>query len=191
MGLRGGHIRVGYCGRTILGRKATRLRAVPWIGALLVSLGCTSAPWPPPDLRDRLVEGVSFTDLSRDPEAYKGRLVLLGGRVLTAQSKEYGIRLEILQLPLDEESRPIEDLSRSEGRFVVAYAGELDFAFGRGRRMSVIGYVARTISEGGVQYPLIGARAIQTWPGTNAVRLEEPQVLWPLTYPPSVGGNPR
>lgn len=157
---------------------------------MLVVMGCAPSPWPPADIQGQLAKGVSFTDLSRNPHAYKGRLVLLGGRVLAAQSGEYGIRLEVLHLPLDKDARPVEDLSRSEGRFVVAYTGEIDFAFGRGRRISVIGYVARTIAEGGVQYPLIAARTIETWPSADVARLKEPQVLWPLMYPSGFGGSP-
>lgn len=167
---------------------------LPWLLlcllGLLVTGGCAPGPWPPPDLQRTLAEGVAFTDLADEPEAYKGRLVLMGGRVLAAHPVTYGIRLEVLHLPLDKNGRPVEDLSRSEGRFVVAYAGDQEFAFGPGRLVSVVGHVAGAIMENGDPYPLVGAKALRIWPSEDMARLKSPQVLWELTHPSGRSGFP-
>jgi len=93
------------------------------------------------DLRDRAEKNVPIPLLFRDPDAYKGRIFILGGTIVNVTNTDQGTYIEVLEKPLDSRGRPqYTDLSR--GRFLVLYDGYLDTAvFSRGRQITVAGEV--------------------------------------------------
>jgi outer membrane lipoprotein len=107
-----------------------------------------------------------FTDASffKDPGSYKGRVVILGGVIVSSRNIEKGSYIEILQKPLNSRGVP-EETDTSLGRFM-AYSKEfLDKdIFAAGRRVTVAGTVTGTM-EGKVgdmkyDYPLIQVKEI-------------------------------
>jgi outer membrane lipoprotein len=120
---------------------------------------------------------ISFTQLQANPEAYKDRTVILGGKILNTHNVKEGSLLEILQKPLDRYERPsLSD--RTEGRFMVRCEKYLDPAiYKQDREMTVAGRVL------GARKGLIGETEY-TYPLISCVELH----LWPEPLPPSPYG---
>ena len=84
---------------------------------------------------------ITFSALVKDPAAYQGRVVLLGGVIVKTVNKQEGTLLEVYQTNLDREGRPT-DTDRSEGRFLGLYQGFLDSEiYKQGRQVTVAGTV--------------------------------------------------
>ena len=150
----------------------------------LIPSGCATII-KPQELRGITQEKAALTQVVKSPEAYKGRTVLWGGRILRAVNKKGGTMIEILQLPLDSSDRP-KDVDTSGGRFLVMYPGYLDVAIYRpGREITVAGKVQgiRKLPLGEIEYdyPLLKASKIHLWkvrPETIEVHHE----YWPYPY---------
>lgn len=115
---------------------------------------------------------VAFQDLKATPDAYRGKAVHFGGAVLSAKRLKDGTRIEILQLPLDRSGSPGFDLTQSQGRFVAMHKDFLDPAtLPYGTRVTVTGDVTGTITlpldETVYVYPVIEARHLRVWTGTD------------------------
>ena len=66
--------------------------------------GCTSV------LSTRVVQEaddkVTFTDLQKQPDRYRGTVVILGGQIVETVVKESETWVQVLQLPLGAQQRP-------------------------------------------------------------------------------------
>lgn len=85
---------------------------------VLVTGGCMRTDIMPDQFEGKIDRNLRYADLELSPETYKGKLMLLGGRVLSGERLPEGTKLEVLQTSL---SRMIPDgpESDSKGRFVV------------------------------------------------------------------------
>lgn len=74
------------------------MRGLVAIGVAVLLAGCAGVSVVPPDLKDKVDEKVSFLQVKASPLSYKGRLIVVGGMVLTAKPlKQDGTRIEILE----------------------------------------------------------------------------------------------
>ncbi|MBI5026797.1 MAG: Slp/YeaY family lipoprotein [Nitrospirae bacterium] len=97
---------------------------------------------------------ISFKELLRDPEAYRGRVVLLGGVIIQTKNTKEGTIIVVLQKALDRWGRPIEE-DVSAGRFLILYPGYLDpFIYSDGKEITVVGEVSgkKTMPLGEIEY---------------------------------------
>ena len=79
--------------------------------------GCVSSPKVIPEsLESQVDESITFDQIIANPNAYKGRVVLIGGEVLKANGLRAGTQLEVLQLPLEDSQRPTPERIGSKGR---------------------------------------------------------------------------
>ncbi|MDD5168085.1 MAG: Slp family lipoprotein [Syntrophales bacterium] len=122
--------------------KAIRLAAP---AAVLLLVCCA------PVLTDRSIReatlSITFQQLQKDPDAYKGRVVILGGKIIQATVREGETWLEILQQPLDRRYKP-ENTDVSYGRFFVVMKGFADpVIYSPGRRITVSGEVTGKIVQ--------------------------------------------
>lgn len=93
--------------------------------------------------------------LFKDPDLFKGRIVILGGVIVSSTNTKDGTYIEVLQKPLDYRGRP-EDTDISLGRFIILYEGYLDTAvYSQGREVTVAGEVMGKMVQplGEIQYP--------------------------------------
>ncbi len=138
---------------------------------LLISLGC--APAISKQLRREVSRNITFKEVIKDPEIYKGKVVLLSGVILGSKNTKEGTLIEMLQKPADIEGRP-KAVDESDGRFLALYDGYLDVAiYSRGREAVVAGEVRgkRILPLGEIDYtyPLISIKEIHLF----KVRKEE------------------
>jgi len=110
----------------------------------------------PMEVRER-AEEIYTVNLLKNPDAYKGKFVIIGGFIVSSRNTPEGTYIEVVQKPLDFRGRP-EDTAISHGRFIVLYESYLDTAiYSRGREITVagevIGKMVRPLGE--IQYPYL------------------------------------
>jgi len=119
---------------------------------------------------------VTFAQVAKDPDAYKGKTVLFGGDVIEAQNLPDKTLVVVLQRPLGRRGEPAAG-DVSEGRFIIRNPGFLDPAiYSPGRKITVAGTVAgkevRPLGEIEYTYPLIEKRELYLWPPEESASTE-------------------
>ncbi|MBW2040040.1 MAG: Slp family lipoprotein [Deltaproteobacteria bacterium] len=133
---------------------------------ILLLAGC--APVISREVLKEVDKGVSFEQLSEEPEAYKGRTLLLGGDVIETQNLPDKTLIFVLQRPLGFRGRPAAG-DVSKGRFIVTVPGFLDPAiYSHGRKVTVAGTVVgkevRPLGEIDYTYLIVEKRELYLWP---------------------------
>jgi outer membrane lipoprotein len=127
--------------------------------------GCTSAL--SNQVMQQTDQTIAFPDLQRQPERYRGAVVIFGGQILETVVKAGETRVQVLQLPLGVQQRP-DNTAASQGRFIVVYKRFADpLVYEKGRKITVVGVV-----EGG-QVIMLNDR-----PYSLPVLLERETYLW-------------
>lgn len=169
----------------------SRLRsaAVGLLCALLVLPGCITSELVTKEMESQVARDIPFEALKAEPDKFKGRVVVLGGKVLAAKRLKEGTQIEVLQLPLDGADAPIMNLPQSKGRFLAYQEAFLDPAtIPEGTAVSMIVEVtgARTLplDEVDYTYPTLKIRTLKIWP-------EHRYMPWPGPYYPYWYSSPR
>ncbi len=110
---------------------------------------------------------ISFQDLIKDPDRYKGKTVVLGGLIIGTSVRQNETWMEILQQPLESRQKP-EDSDVSFGRFLVQFPDYRDPAvYSPGRAITVAGQVlgsqTRPLGQIQYRYPVLLAREAHLW----------------------------
>jgi outer membrane lipoprotein len=131
---------------------------------LILSSGCAPIS---KDLRVQADRTLSFQQVSKNPEAVKGKIVIWGGEIIeTINQKDGTTLIVVLQRPLDWMEEP--KFQRSEGRFIILVEGYVDpYVFKRGRRITIAGeIVGRKVMRVGeleYPYPLLQSKQLYLW----------------------------
>lgn len=141
-----------------------------WVtgGLLWVLLlpGCASDPVIPEPLEGQVDRTVTFEQLRESPESHQGKMLVLGGEVLTAKRLKEGTQLEILQLPLDD-NQPVFERDGSQGRFLALQREFLDPATVTGTRVTIVGEVTGAVTqrldESEYRYPALDVKHLRVW----------------------------
>ena len=113
-------------------------------------------------------KSIRFADLQRNPEAFIGRMVLVGGRIIETKNFPSTTRIIVLAQNLDSRNRPV-DRNESIGRFILSHPGFLDPAiYHAGRELTTAGEVAgketMPLDDTHYTYPVIEQRELHIWP---------------------------
>ena len=144
------------------------------LGAIVALLsGCASTSFIPASLQTQVDQTLTFSQLKESPDSYRGRLLVLGGEVLTAKRLKDGTRIAVLQLPLDGSQKPEMDRTASEGRFLAIQKGFLDPAtLPEGTRVTLVGEVTGVLTlpldETEYAYPTLEIKTLKVWPDWTA-----------------------
>jgi outer membrane lipoprotein len=111
--------------------------------------------------------GVSFAELRRDPDRYKGKHVLLGGGIAGVRNTNEGGELELVQFATGEKGK-ITETARTGGRFIARSKEFLDpVVFRAGLLVTLVGEVvgkkSMPLGEVGYTYPVVEMREIHVW----------------------------
>lgn len=134
--------------------------------ALLLFAAACGPPFPK-DLLNQVDKAVAYTDLQKDPDRFRGRVIMVGGVIVETKNLQEGTQFEVLQKPLSGSGRP-EATDESGGRFLILSSAFHDAAvFQRGRTLTVIGEVAgqrvQSLGEVEYRYPVVRAREVHLW----------------------------
>jgi outer membrane lipoprotein len=127
--------------------------------------GCTAAI--PKESLNQVDPGVAFEAVVRNPEEYKGKVILAGGQILGTTVQEGQTWVEVLQHPLDWKQRP-QNTDVSSGRFLIRYDGFVDPAiYSQGKMITVVGEVMGKrilpLKEMQYSYPVLKPRDQYLW----------------------------
>jgi outer membrane lipoprotein len=155
--------------------------------ALLVTLAGCASTQEAGGGSDAQTQALTFLQVKAAPDSFRGQSAVFGGKVLTARRLKDGTRIEILQLPLDQSTRPGYDLTQSQGRFIAIYREFLDPAtVPHGTRITVTGEVSGSITlpldETDYTYPVIDIKRVQVWAGSEDVATHIRPYMGPGPY---------
>ena len=110
---------------------------------------------------------IPFQGLIKDPERYQGKVIVVGGQIVTTSVREGESWVEILQHPLDSQRKP-QDTDVSYGRFLVRFEGFIDPAiYAAGKKITVVGEVQgkKVLPLGQMEYsyPVLQPREHHLW----------------------------
>jgi outer membrane lipoprotein len=117
-------------------------------------------------------QDIRFEQLLENPDAYRGKVVLLGGEIINTENVPNKTVIVVLQRSLGYNQKPDSE-GESKGRFIVSAPGFLDPAIYRPRRKitvvgSVMGKQVRPLGELEYAYPVIEKKELHIWPVEGA-----------------------
>jgi outer membrane lipoprotein len=144
------------------------------IAILLLCTGCTH--YISEQSRALADRSITFDMLREDPDAYRGKFVMLGGTVATVTRTREGTQLEVVQYNTDSRELP-DAVTPSGGRFLATTSEVLDPAIYKpGALVTMMGEVAGKKAHPlqGVlyTYPVIAVKEIR------ALKFEELSPRW-------------
>jgi outer membrane lipoprotein len=154
-------------GATALMSERRRWLDICAVLSLLLS-SCTAELVLPASIEQRLDHTVTFVALREHPDAYRGRLVALGGKVLHANRLTDRTEIEVLHLPLNAAHLPRASLTATQGRFLAFQKAFLDPAlFPDGTRVTLVGEViggtVKALGEMAYSYPTLEIKYLKVW----------------------------
>ncbi len=122
----------------------------------------------PPELEKQIDASVNFVDLKATPANYIGRIVKIGGIVISAKRTKDQTEIEILELPTEPREPATTERLRSEGRFLAVREVFLDPAsVPAGTPITVIGVVkgstTKPLDESEYTYPVLEIKHLIDW----------------------------
>jgi len=118
--------------------------------------------------RSKVTYTGSFSALQKTPDAYKGEVVMLGGRIIEAKASSPLSEITVLQLAIGTSDRP-KNSDKSEGRFIVQSKQLLDPAiYEKDMLVTVVGTLKGSkvlpIGDLDYTYPIVKPIEIKLWP---------------------------
>ena len=176
-------------------RKPTYLFMRLGLGILVFVVGCAQ-PYKATlssDLASQLNDSLSFSQIIEFPDEHKGKLVILGGQILSAKRLQHSTELIILQLPLIQQQEPTTELTRSEGRYIAYQQEFLDPATVPPGTWIILvgemsGSVTQNLDETEYTYPTLTIKQYKVWPthSLDYLYYGPPYPYWgpyPYAYP--------
>ncbi len=119
-------------------------------------------------IRDQIRPETTFTQVLKDPERYRGQMIVLSGVIVGSENTKEGTLLQVLQRPAGFRGQP-KDVDTTEGRFLALVSRYLDtFVYAQEREITVAGELQgkRTLPLDKTEYtyPLIEVKELYLWP---------------------------
>jgi outer membrane lipoprotein len=153
------------------------MKAKKWFLSLLILLVMGCAPVISQDVLKDIDKDLPFQAVLRNPDSFKGKTILLGGKIIETIPLQGKTRMMVLQYPLGFRNKPTVD-SGSEGRFIVEAPGFLDpVVYSAGRQVTVAGILdgkeVLPLGEINYTYPIVASRELYLWPVDDAFYLPQ------------------
>jgi outer membrane lipoprotein len=146
-------------------------RAIFAVIPILLLGGCSDRQEVIPErLEGQVNRDLRYIEVKENPDVYRGKLMLAGGKVLTAKRLQDGTRIEVLQIPLSSDLVPEEGQETSKGRFVAMDTGKnvVDPAVLDDNKLitvvgEVVGATTIRVDEVEMQVPQLTVKHITVW----------------------------
>ena len=143
------------------------IRLLLLLAAVIVSsAGCARTF--PSEIMDKVDKNISFANLSKDPEIYKGKWMMLAGIIVSTRTEKDGsTTIEIAQKPVDSDGRP-RQTDETGGRFIAISKQFLDpVVYQGGREITIVGQVIGDmygkLDDMEYRYPFLEVEALHLW----------------------------
>ena len=146
-----------------------KLRVVILLTISVLSFsGCASSDVVPDSLEPQIDKGLTFDQVVANPDSYRGRTFVVGGEVLKARRLKDGTQIEVLQLPLDNDQRPVSQRSESQGRLMAMDPLSTDPAtLPDGTPVTMVaevtGVTTDRLDEAEYRYPTMAVKHLYVW----------------------------
>ena len=135
---------------------------------ILLWSGCASSDVVPESLEPQIDKNLTFEQVLESPDSYRGRVLVVGGEVLKAKRLKEGTQLEVLQLPLDDDQRPVGQRTGSRGRLLALDPQFMDPAtLPDGTPVTMVaevtGVTTDRLDEAEYRYPTVEIKHLYVW----------------------------
>jgi outer membrane lipoprotein len=135
---------------------------------VLLGVGCAPSDVVPDSLDPQIDKSLTFDQIIASPDSYRGRTALVGGEVLKARRLKDGTQIEVLQLPLDRDQRPVSQRSESQGRLLAVDPQSIDPAtLPDGTPVTMVveltGATTDRVDEAEYRYPTMAIKHLYVW----------------------------
>lgn len=149
-----------------------RMQFLFYLWIVWMSAGCAHVISSP--VREQATMNLGVEEVRRNPDFYKGKVVIWSGKILSGENRADGTWFEVLELPADRQGKP-SDSTRSGGRFLAKEPRFVDTAlFAPNRLVTIAGTLTgseqRTVGAVPYVYPVVTVMEMHLWP-------EEPVVI--------------
>ena len=136
--------------------------------SMLLWFGCASSDVVPDSLEPQIDKSLTFDQIIASPDSYRGRTFLVGGEVLKAKRLKEGTQIEVLQLPLDRDQRPVTQRSESQGRLLALDPQSIDPAtLPDGKPVTMVaeitGAATDRVDEAEYRFPTMAIKHLHVW----------------------------
>ena len=128
------------------------------------------------DLRAKVDQSLTFKDVQKNPNTYKGKIVIWGGEIIqTLPQKDGTTLIEVLEWPISWREEPKRTVS-FHGKFLVLSNEPLDLSlYERGDKITVAGEIQgstqgdkiESVSDSTYRYLLLLSEEIHLWKGRS------------------------
>lgn len=135
---------------------------------ILLWFGCVSSNVVPDSLEPQIDRSLTSDQIIPSPDSYRGRTFVVGGEVLKARWLKEGTQIEVLQLPLDRDQRPVSQRSESQGRLLALDPQSIDLAtLPDGTPVTMVvevtGATTDRVDEAEYRYPTMAIKHLYVW----------------------------
>ncbi len=132
---------------------------------------CACGPVISSTVMGKVDSSLTFNAVLQNPDAYRDKSVLWGGRIVEVMPQNGTTYVEVLQMPLGWRDKP-EEAYASEGKFLILFKKMLNFSrFDRGKKITVAGPIQGTVegekmgllTEKNYRYPVLLNEAFHLW----------------------------
>lgn len=137
----------------------------------------------------RLVsQTVPFGAVMANPDNYIGGYLLVGGKIAKVTNSKEGGEIEVVQVRIDSDGRPLGDFRNSEGRFLAQTGYFVDpVIYKEGMVVSLVGQVkgkkVQPLDAISYTYPVLAVRELHLWQADELYRGYGPYPYGPYNYP--------
>jgi len=145
------------------------------VGVLVLSALAAGCAYPiSKELRSKAAPNLTFPMVLKNPDAYRGSVVIWGGHIIETLNRKDGTEFVVLETPLDSSGMPLE-ARYSRGRFIARTPEFFDpEVYRKGARVTIGGEISaretRPLGEIQYTYPVIAIRELYLW--------DEPRPEW-------------
>ncbi len=148
----------------------SRFPILALLGASIFFSACAQYNVIPDRLEGQVNRTLKFEQVRDNPQEYKGEMLVVGGEVLSVDRRQDTTRIEVLQLPLNDDYIPANQRTQTQGRFIALSKGHdpLDPAvFDKGVAISLVGELVGSetikVGEDDKQVPVFGIKDLTIW----------------------------
>lgn len=110
---------------------------------------------------------VQFAQVAQSPANYAGEEVRWGGVIARVENLEKDTLIEVVNLPLDRQARPVKD-SQTGGRFIARVPGFLDpMIYQKGKEITFVGMLGEPmpgkVGKHEINFPVVDTRSHYLW----------------------------
>lgn len=148
----------------------------------LTLLAASCATPGPAFLHEPFPDNPTVAQVNADATPYAGRKVRWGGTIFKVENREQETWIEIVERPLDPQSRPRHS-DQSEGRFIARVTRFLEpTIYTQGREITVVGVIdgvnTGKVGEYAYRYPIVNSDAVHLWAQEVRARPLTPGPYW-------------